>query len=88
MKKLINKLKDFIVRFKEEKKKSLEQKICDNLNTLMHKENFISRVEVDISISGEDVEINLFNRVDGQEQKLDKGALSMGERQTLCISFA
>ena len=79
--KLINRLKEFIVNFKEEKKKSLEHKICEKLNTLMHKSNFISKVEVDISISGEDVEVHLFNQVNKKLQKLDKGALSMGERQ-------
>tara|TARA_R110002124_G_C8971778_1_gene515207 strand:+ start:2649 stop:4781 length:2133 start_codon:yes stop_codon:yes gene_type:complete len=79
--KMISNLKDFIVLFKEEKKKSLEKNIKEGLNTFMHKEGFISRVEVTISMSGEDVEINLFTEVNGKEQKLDKGSLSMGERQ-------
>ena len=77
----IRDLKKFIIEFKEAKKKSLEQKIKDGLNTLMHKRNFIHRVEVDISISGEDVEISLFSKVGNKEQKVDKGTLSMGERQ-------
>ena len=79
--KMISNLKDFIVLFKEEKKKSLEKNIKEGLNTFMHKEGFISRVEVTISVSGEDVEINLFTQVNEKEQKLDKGSLSMGERQ-------
>ena len=79
--KMISNLKDFIVLFKEEKKKSLEKNIKEGLNTFMHKEGFISRVEVTISVSGEDVEINLFTQVKEKEQKLDKGSLSMGERQ-------
>ena len=77
----IERLKDFILEFKDAKKKSLEEKIKEGLNTLMHKKNFINRVEVDISVSGEDVEISLYTKVGEKEQKLDKGALSMGERQ-------
>lgn len=77
----IKDLKRFIIKFKEEKKKSLEEKIKDGLNTLMHKRDFISRVEVDISVSGEDVEISLYSKVGKREQKIDKGSLSMGERQ-------
>ncbi len=77
----IKTLKNFIIKFKEKKKQSLELKIKDGLNTLMHKKDFISRVNVDISLSGEDIEIKLFTTVDGKEQKVDKGSLSMGERQ-------
>ncbi len=77
----ISKIKTFIVQFKEAKKKSLENKIKTKLNTLMHKQNFISRVEVDINIIGDNVEISLFSNINGKEQKVDKGSLSMGERQ-------
>ena len=78
---LIANLKDFIVLFKEEKKKSLETNIKEGLNTFMHKQDFITRVEVTISLSGEDVEINLYTDVNDEELKIDKGSLSMGERQ-------
>ncbi|PKP17490.1 MAG: DNA sulfur modification protein DndD [Bacteroidetes bacterium HGW-Bacteroidetes-23] len=75
---IISKLKIFIKTFKEEKKKSLEQNILNELNTLMHKKGFIKRVAVDINLSGDDVDINLFN---ARDEKIDKGSLSMGERQ-------
>ena len=75
---LINKLKDFIKSFKEEKKKSLEENILNELNILMHKKGFIKKVVVDINQSGDDVDINLFN---SRDEKIDKGSLSMGERQ-------
>ncbi len=75
---IISKLKNFIKTFKEEKKKSLEQNILNELNTLMHKKGFIKRVAVDINLSGDDVDINLFN---ARDEKIDKGSLSMGERQ-------
>lgn len=75
---IIKNLKTFIKTFKEEKKKSLEQNILNELNTLMHKKGFIKKVAVDINISGDDVDINLFN---ARNEKIDKGSLSMGERQ-------
>ncbi len=77
----IKTLKKFIIQFKERKKRSLEDKIKNGLNILMHKKNFISKVDVDISLSGEDIEIRLFTIVNKKEQLVDKGALSMGERQ-------
>lgn len=57
---------------------SLEQGILNELNTLMHKKGFIKKVAVDINQSGDDVDINLFN---SRNEKIDKGSLSMGERQ-------
>lgn len=75
---IINRLKTFIRSFKEEKKKSLENGILEELRKLLHKKGFIKRVSVDISHSGEDVDINLY---DHRDEKIDKGSLSMGERQ-------
>ena len=75
---VIDRLKDFIKSFKEEKKKSLESNILNELNILMHKKGFIKKVAVDINQSGDDVDINLFN---SRNEKIDKGSLSMGERQ-------
>jgi DNA sulfur modification protein DndD len=77
-KKIISKLQNFISLFKEEKKKSLEAKILKGLQTLLHKKDFIARVEVDISITGEDIDITLY---DQRNKILDRGSLSMGERQ-------
>jgi DNA sulfur modification protein DndD len=77
-KELINKLQEFIAKFKIQKKESLEQKMLSGLNILLHKKGFISRVEVDINSSGDDIDIILF---DNKNKKIDKGSLSMGERQ-------
>lgn len=77
-KQVINRLQTFIALFKEAKKKSLEEKILKGLNTLLHKHNFITKVEVDISLTGEDIDITLY---DQSNRVLDKGLLSMGERQ-------
>jgi len=77
-KKVINKLQLFISLFKEEKKKSLEEKMLKGLSTLLHKKHFITKVEVDISHTGEDIDITLYN---GSNKIIDKSSLSMGERQ-------
>jgi DNA sulfur modification protein DndD len=77
-KELINKLQDFIAKFKIQKKESLEEKMLLKLNTLLHKKDFIKRVEVDINAAGDDIDIILF---DNKNKKIDKGSLSMGERQ-------
>jgi DNA sulfur modification protein DndD len=58
--------------------KCLSQKMLIGLNTLMHKQNFIQSVEVDISINGDDIDIRL---ISGNSKEIDKGTLSMGERQ-------
>lgn len=77
-KQLILKLQNFIALFKEEKKKSLEDKMLLGLETLLHKKGFIKRVEVDINQTGDDIDINL---IDGRNRVIDRGSLSMGERQ-------
>lgn len=77
-KQLINRLQKFINLFKEEKKKSLGEKMLNSLDILMHKKNFIRKVDVDISISGDDIDIILYN---GNDRVIDKSSLSMGERQ-------
>jgi len=75
---LISYLKEFIKEFKVTTKKKLEENILNELNILMHKKGFIKKVVVDINQAGDDVDINLFN---SRNEKIDKGSLSMGERQ-------
>lgn len=75
---LISNLKKFIKEFKITTKKKLEENILNELNILMHKKGFIKTVLVDINQAGDDVDINLFNE---RNEKIDKGSLSMGERQ-------
>lgn len=77
-KQIILKLQNFIALFKEAKKKSLEDKMLLGLETLMHKKGFIKKVEVDINQTGDDIDINLLN---AQKKIIDRGSLSMGERQ-------
>ena len=80
--KLIDELSTFLVSLKQEKKYSLERRIKTTLNTLMHKEDFIGRVEV--VIDGEDMDINLYG-VDGKV--INKDALSKGEQQLYATSI-
>ncbi len=75
---LIHTIQKFLQRFKAEKKKALEQKIEKKLKSFMHKSDFVHKVIVDIQGNGEDVDINLYDKHDN---KIDKGNLSMGEKQ-------
>lgn len=76
--KLIYKIQKFLIGFKEQKKKALEQKLMEKLRLYLHKNNLVKNVIVDITGNGDDVDINLY---DFDNRKIDKGNLSMGERQ-------
>ena len=73
---VIEKLDDFIVKFKKEKKEYLEKRILSSLKILMHKKNFISRVRV--NIENELIDINLYNH---KNEFISKNILSKGEQQ-------
>lgn len=79
---LIEELSIFLVSLKREKKYSLERRIKSVLNSLMHKENFIDRVEV--VITGEDMEIELYTTDDSH---INKDSLSKGEQQLYATSI-
>jgi len=73
---LINELSEFILKFKSEKKHSLQNRIKKELHILMHKENFIEDVSVEIK---EDIiDINL---IDNNGDLIEKDTLSKGEQQ-------
>lgn len=73
---LILKLDLFIQKLKNKKKGSLEKNIQYELNRLMHKSDFVSRVHV--LIEGDLIDIELF---DNQNKFVDKELLSKGEQQ-------
>lgn len=79
---LIGELSAFLISLKKEKKFSLERRIKAILNSLMHKEDFIGNVEV--NIEGYDMDISLFS-VDGVE--IHKDSLSKGEQQLYATSI-
>lgn len=73
---LIKELNEFIKKLKSDKKTSLESKIRKELNALMHKRNFISKV--DVEIAGDIIDIHLH---DSKGNYIDKETLSKGEQQ-------
>lgn len=79
---LIKELEVFIDSFKKEKKQSLEQRILKELNALMHKEDFISKVEV--QVEGEIIDIHLFDK---RGEVVLKESLSKGEQQLYATSI-
>ena len=79
---LISELSTFLVSLKQEKKFSLERRIKGVLNNLMHKEDFIGRVEV--IINGKDMDIELYT-VD--DKLINKDSLSKGEQQLYATSI-
>lgn len=79
---LIDELSIFLVTLKQEKKYSLERRIKAILNGLMHKEDFIGKVEV--VINGEDMDIDLYT-IDGL--RINKDSLSKGEQQLYATSI-
>jgi DNA sulfur modification protein DndD len=80
--KLIAELNTFLVSLKNEKKFSLERRIKGTMNKLMHKSNFISKV--DVSIFDDIIDINLY-ATDGIIIK--KESLSKGEQQLYATSL-
>lgn len=79
---LILELSSFLVSLKQEKKYSLERRIKTILNSLMHKEDFIGKVEV--VIEGEEMDILLFTP---DLKQINKDSLSKGEQQLYATSI-
>lgn len=73
---LIQLIDTFLVRFKDDKKHSLQKKVYVNLQRLLHKKDLVSDVQV--FIVNDMVEISLIGK-DGK--KLDNNDLSNGEKQ-------
>lgn len=78
---LIRELDSFLLSLKKNKKSSLELRIKNTLNTLMHKEDFISHVEVELD--SDTMDINLYSS-DGNV--ISKNMLSKGEKQLYATS--
>lgn len=73
---LLEKLKVLTARIKEEKKYALQNSILMGLNKLMHKNKFVSKVNV--RIEDEVMDIDLIDQFD---QTIDKDSFSKGEQQ-------
>lgn len=79
---LSSELTSFLALLKEEKKFSLERRIKTILNSLMHKDDFIRKVEV--CINTDEMDINLYG-ADGN--LINKDVLSKGEQQLYATSI-
>lgn len=75
-------LKTFLQVLKQEKKSSLESRIKDTLNSLMHKDDFIHHVKV--NIIDDDMDVSLYST--GNEI-INKETLSKGEQQLYATSL-
>jgi len=80
--KLIDELDTFIKRMKLEKKTRLEKRILDSMNTLMHKQDFVNQVVVEVGDGI--IDILLYNSA-GEE--IEKNTLSKGEQQLYASSI-
>ena len=80
--KVLQRLESITDRIKIEKKYSLEKSILIGLNSLMHKSNFIEKVNIEIH--QDYLEIHL---IDKNEQLIDKESLSKGEQQLYATSI-
>tara|TARA_R110002072_G_scaffold7503_2_gene40977 strand:+ start:771942 stop:774029 length:2088 start_codon:yes stop_codon:yes gene_type:complete len=74
--KLLIKINELIKRIKEDKKYSLQKSVSLGLNKLMHKEDFISNVRVNIIDDVMDIDL-----LDKNGVVIDKDSLSKGEQQ-------
>lgn len=73
---LITEMDDFLSKLKIEKKESLGLNIKHELNKLMHKADFINRIQVEII--GDIIDIKLY---DNEQLEIKKESLSKGEQQ-------
>ncbi|MHA7099520.1 DNA sulfur modification protein DndD [Roseivirga pacifica] len=74
--KQIDNLESFLIKLKSDKKTTLEKRVKDELNRLMHKNDFVEQVEV--VINNEIIDINLY---DQSGEAIQKESLSKGEQQ-------
>lgn len=74
--KLLQKITTVIKKIKEDKKYSLQKSILLGLNKIMHKEDFIYNVRVNVSDDVMDIDL-----LDKNGDVMDKNSLSKGEQQ-------
>lgn len=73
---LVTQLENFIFQLKQKKKGSLEKNIRKELNLLMHKSDFVNKV--DVKVEGDLIDVDLY---DFKEALINKDSLSKGEQQ-------
>ena len=79
---LIDELSEFLFRLKSQKKTSLESRILQEIKILMHKQDFIHNVRVDLT--DDIIDILLF---DEKGEEISREKLSKGEQQLYATSI-
>ncbi|MDR2927430.1 MAG: AAA family ATPase [Cytophagaceae bacterium] len=79
---LISELNTFLVSLKKEKKSALERRIKTTMNNLMHKTDFIGKV--DVVVADDIIDINLYT---AGGNIIKKESLSKGEQQLYATSL-
>jgi len=79
---LINKLTEFIYKFKAEKKKSLQNRLKQELHRLMHKQDFIENVNIELTEEIIDISLHDKNSI-----IIEKETLSKGEQQLFATAL-
>lgn len=82
VKQMIDELSEFLVSFKDQKKKGLERRILESLHQLMHKKDFVHAVRV--NIIEQEIDIQLLDR---NNREIRKESLSKGEQQLYATSL-
>lgn len=79
---LKEKLDLFVMAFKEQRRKNLEERIGAALREMMHKQHLFDHVSIDLDESGMDLQL-----VDRHGDLIPKDSLSMGEKQLYAIAL-
>ena len=80
--KVLNKIEKITQKIKTEKKHSLERSILLGMNSLMHKTDFIEKVNIELYDDYLDI-----NLIDNDGNEIDKESLSKGEQQLYATSI-
>lgn len=78
----INNLDRFLTEFKIRKKESLQRQIKNGLSRLMHKNDFIKHVQVEIITDSIDIVL-----LDNRGQEVNKASMSKGEQQMFATAL-
>ena len=76
------KLELFVSAFKEQRRQNLEVRICNALQSMLHKEHLLEEVAIDLDETGMDLQL-----INSKGLVISKDDLSMGEKQLYAIAL-
>ena len=79
---LDEKLELFVSAFKEQRRQNLEVRICNALQSMLHKEHLLEKVAIDLDETGMDLQL-----INSKGLVISKDDLSMGEKQLYAIAL-